>query len=96
MIMIGSVNDETATSKMFQRPYEIGGAERQSSCLIVSDIDGIYVKAKAAGAKMVQDIGKKSRADRRQVIHLHRSRRTSLARGNVRSVGNAVAENGVS
>jgi hypothetical protein len=46
MIMIGSVENDTPSSKLYKQPDEIGGAETQYSCLIVSDIDGIYATAK--------------------------------------------------
>jgi len=59
MIMIGSVDNRTAASKLFKQPDEIGGAETQSPSLIVSDIDAIYARAKHAGAKMVTDLEEK-------------------------------------
>ena len=46
MIMIGSVDNQTAASKLLKQPDEIGGAETQSPCLIVSDIDAIYASVK--------------------------------------------------
>jgi len=59
MIMIGSVDNETSASKLFKQPDEIGGAETQSSCLIVSGIDALYAQAKKAGATMVMDLEEK-------------------------------------
>jgi uncharacterized glyoxalase superfamily protein PhnB len=59
MIMIGSVDNRTAASKLLKQPDEIGGAETQSPCLIVLDIDAIYARAKGAGAKMVMDLEEK-------------------------------------
>jgi len=59
MIMIGSVDNRTAASKLLKQPDEIGGAETQSPCLIVSDIDAIYARAEGAGAKMVVDLEEK-------------------------------------
>ncbi len=56
MIMLGSVVKGTPYSEFIQQPDEIGGAETQAPCLIVSDCDAIYRTAKAAGAKMVMDI----------------------------------------
>jgi uncharacterized glyoxalase superfamily protein PhnB len=58
MIMIGSVDNSTASSKPLEQPDEIGGAETQSISLIVSDIDALYARAKGAGAKMVIDLVK--------------------------------------
>ncbi len=56
MIMIGSVENESPTSKLFQQPDEIGGRETQSACLVVSDIDRLYANAKATGAKIIADL----------------------------------------
>jgi uncharacterized glyoxalase superfamily protein PhnB len=59
MIMIGSVDNGTAASKLMKQPDEIAGAETQSPYLVVSDIDAIYARAKRAGAKMVMDLEEK-------------------------------------
>jgi uncharacterized glyoxalase superfamily protein PhnB len=55
MIMIGSVENGTQSSSLLKQPNEIGGAETQTPCLIVSDCDALYARAKAAGAKMLID-----------------------------------------
>ncbi len=55
MIMLGSTTNGTPSSALIRQPDEVG-AETQSPCLIVSDCDGIYQTAKAAGAVMVMDI----------------------------------------
>jgi uncharacterized glyoxalase superfamily protein PhnB len=59
MIMVGSVDNGAPSSKLLKQPDEIGGAETQTPCLIVSDIDAIYASAKAAGARMVMDLEEK-------------------------------------
>jgi uncharacterized glyoxalase superfamily protein PhnB len=59
MIMIGSVENETPSSKSIKQPDEIGGAETQAPYLIVADCDAVYAKAKAAGAKMIMDLEEK-------------------------------------
>jgi uncharacterized glyoxalase superfamily protein PhnB len=59
MIMVGSVNNDTAVSNLLKQPDEIGGAETQTPYLVVSDIDAIYARAKIAGAKMVVDLEEK-------------------------------------
>ena len=59
MIMLGSVpgeGDSTVYGKVITQPDEIGMKETQHACLIVSDADGIYATAKAAGAEMVTDL----------------------------------------
>jgi uncharacterized glyoxalase superfamily protein PhnB len=56
MIMIGSVENGTPSSRLLKQPDEIGGTETQSPYLVVSDIDAIYARAKGAGAKMLMDL----------------------------------------
>src|SRR5580765_5058561 len=41
MIMVGSVKD-TVFGKLMKQPDEIGGAETQTSYVIVSDADAVY------------------------------------------------------
>lgn len=59
MIMLGSVDNGTAASKLNKQPEEVGGAETQSPYLVVSDIEGIYKSAKAAGATIVMELEEK-------------------------------------
>ena len=59
MIMIGSVTNDTPSSKLLKQPDELNGAETQSPYLVVSDIDAIYARAKRAGAKILMDLGEK-------------------------------------
>ncbi len=54
--MLGSVQEGTEYSKMMAQPDEVGMRETQHACLIVSDADGIYATAKAAGAEIVTDL----------------------------------------
>ena len=56
MIMLGSVQNGTEYANMMVQPDEIGKKETQHACLIVSDADGIYTTAKAAGAEIVTDL----------------------------------------
>src|SRR5688572_33031636 len=46
MVMLGSVNEKMG--KIMKQPDEIGGAETQTSNLIVDDADAVYARAKAA------------------------------------------------
>jgi uncharacterized glyoxalase superfamily protein PhnB len=59
MVMVGSVKNGMPTSTLLKQPDEIGGAETQTPYLVVSDIDGVYARAKAAGAKMLMDLEEK-------------------------------------
>lgn len=52
MIMLGSVRDDD----LVKHPDEIGGAETQSSYVIVTDADAVYESAKNAGAEIVMEI----------------------------------------
>lgn len=57
MIMLGSVLEvETEFGRLMKQPDEIGGAETQSSYIVVSDADAVYARAKAAGAEIVIEI----------------------------------------
>ena len=55
MIMLGSVAD-TEFGRLMTQPDEIGGAETQSSYVIVADADLVYARAKAANAEIVREI----------------------------------------
>jgi uncharacterized glyoxalase superfamily protein PhnB len=55
MIMLGSTKQDEF-GRLMKQPDEIGGAETRSLCLVVSDADEVYQRAKAAGAEMVMDI----------------------------------------
>jgi uncharacterized glyoxalase superfamily protein PhnB len=56
MVMVGSAVKGTPYSDLVRQPEEIGKAETQSPCLIVSDCDAVYNMARAAGAEMVLEI----------------------------------------
>lgn len=57
MIMLGSVlQQETEWGRLIKQPDEIGGHETQSPYLAVSDVDALYARVKAAGAKIVVEI----------------------------------------
>lgn len=56
MIMIGSVGSGTASSNLLKQPDEVGGAETQAPYLVVTDIDAIYARAQAAGARILIEL----------------------------------------
>ena len=55
MVMLGSVVD-SEFGRLMKQPDEIGGAETQTAYVIVEDPDAHYVRAKAAGARIVMEI----------------------------------------
>ena len=55
MVMVGSVQDDEY-GRLIKQPDEIGGAETQSSYVIVTDADAVYESAKNAGAEIVMEI----------------------------------------
>lgn len=57
MIMIGSVRKDK--SILVKQPDEIGGAETHTTCLVVSDCDALYARAKSAGASILIDLEEK-------------------------------------
>jgi uncharacterized glyoxalase superfamily protein PhnB len=59
MVMVGSVSNDTASSKLLKQPDEVGGAETQSPYLMVPNIDAVYARAKRAGAKILMDMEEK-------------------------------------
>jgi uncharacterized glyoxalase superfamily protein PhnB len=56
MIMLGSVDNGTPSSKLMAHPDELDLRETQSPYLVVKDADAVYATAKAAGATMIFDI----------------------------------------
>ncbi len=56
MIMIGSVDNQSPSSKEITQPDEIGGRVTQAPYLVVADCDGLYALAKAAGATMLTEL----------------------------------------
>jgi uncharacterized glyoxalase superfamily protein PhnB len=60
MIMIGSVDNGSASSAMMKQPEEIGGTETQAPYVVVTDCDALYQRAKAAGAKILMDLEERS------------------------------------
>jgi uncharacterized glyoxalase superfamily protein PhnB len=55
MIMLGSASD-SEFGRLMKMPNEIGGAETQTSYVVVSDADLVYRQAKVAGAEIILDI----------------------------------------
>jgi uncharacterized glyoxalase superfamily protein PhnB len=59
MIMLGSARDDTPFSKFMVQPDEVGGRETQCACVTVADVRAHYEKAKAAGARIVDEYSEK-------------------------------------
>ena len=55
MVMIGSVTD-SEFDRLLVQPDECGGAETQAPYVMVADANVVYVRAKAAGAKIVMEL----------------------------------------
>ena len=62
MIMLGSASNQSAWSEHAALPDEVGGRQTQSACVIVTDADAHYARAKAAGARVVIDIADQTTA----------------------------------
>lgn len=56
MIMLSSVGHASGSLERLAQPDEVEGRETQSPCVIVTDADAHYARAKAAGAEVVIDI----------------------------------------
>jgi uncharacterized glyoxalase superfamily protein PhnB len=53
MVMLSSVpKTESAFSRLMTQPDELGGAQTQTTYVIVTDVDAVYAKAQAVGAKI--------------------------------------------
>jgi uncharacterized glyoxalase superfamily protein PhnB len=56
MIMLGSASNEGEYGKLIVQPEDIGGAETQTTYLVVTDADAVYGRVLDAGAAIVIDI----------------------------------------
>ena len=56
MVMLGSAGKGGEWNAQIAQPDEIGLRETQSPCVIVTDVDAHYARARAAGAQIVIDI----------------------------------------
>ena len=56
MIMLSSTEGQSEFGRLIAQPDEIGNRETQCCCLIVSDPDAHYARAKAAGATVIMEI----------------------------------------
>lgn len=57
MVMLASVpKTETAFGRLLKQPDELGGAQTQTTYVVVADVDAVYASAKAAGAKIATEI----------------------------------------
>lgn len=59
MIMLGSLAQDGVYARLMAQPFDIGGRQTQTTCLVVDhvdDVDAIYGRALDAGATLVSDI----------------------------------------
>lgn len=56
MVMLGSVDNASPWGRRIAQPDQIEGRETQVPCVIVSDCDAHYARAKAAGAVIVDEL----------------------------------------
>lgn len=56
MIMLGSASNEGAHGPLMVQPSDIGGAQTQTTYLVVADADAVYDRVVDAGAAIVIDI----------------------------------------
>ena len=56
MIMLGSASNAGAYGLLLVQPNDIGGAQTQTSYLVVDDADAVYQRVVNAGAAIVIDI----------------------------------------
>jgi uncharacterized glyoxalase superfamily protein PhnB len=56
MIMLGSASNEGAYGPLVVQPEDIGGAQTQTTYLVVADADAVYERVTEAGGVIVIDI----------------------------------------
>ena len=57
MIMLASVpKTETEFGRLMKQPDELGGAQTQTTYVVVTDVDAVYARAKAGGARIAIEI----------------------------------------
>ena len=57
MIMLGSVlKNETEFGRLMKQPDEVGGAETQTTYVVVTDADAAYARVKTGEAKIAMEI----------------------------------------
>ncbi|MDQ1813560.1 VOC family protein [Massilia sp. CCM 9210] len=57
MVMLGSTSAiDSEYSKLMKQPDEIGGAQTQTICVVVTDADAVYDRAISARAQIVMDL----------------------------------------
>ena len=56
MIMLGSTKDDEY-GRGFKSSSEVGNIETRSTYIVVNDADAVYARAKAAGGKIVRELG---------------------------------------
>lgn len=57
MIMLASVTKSaTVFDQLIKQPDEVGGAQTQTTYVVVTDVDALYAAVKAGGAKMATEI----------------------------------------
>ena len=55
MIMLGSHKDD-AYGRGFRSPEEVGGYETRGAYIVVTEIDSVYERAKAAGGSVIREL----------------------------------------
>ncbi|MGD9739244.1 MAG: VOC family protein [Bauldia sp.] len=82
MIMIGSVRDDNPSANSLGtnivQPDQIGGAETQTSYLVVDDADSVHARARKAGFTMVLDLKDESYGGRGFTCRDHEGRLWSV------------------
>jgi uncharacterized glyoxalase superfamily protein PhnB len=56
MIMLGSSGNENEYGKLVKQPDEVGGAQTQTTYLVVPDADAVYARVQKAEAKVTLEL----------------------------------------
>lgn len=70
MIMLGSVlENETDFGRLMKQPDEVGGAQTQTTYVVVTDADAAYAQARKMGARIAMEIRDKDYGGRAFSCH---------------------------
>lgn len=56
MVMLGSTSNDNAYGQTVKQPEEVGGAQTQTTYLVVTDADAVYARVRSAGAQVSIEI----------------------------------------
>jgi uncharacterized glyoxalase superfamily protein PhnB len=56
MVMLGSTSNDNAYGRLVKQPGDLGGAQTQTTYLVVADADAVHARVRAAGATVTIEL----------------------------------------